>query len=423
MFKRMMRPAAFALGLMSLALAQPAGAQIGAEVRPREGSDSLARSDLDMHRAEMERHRAEMERHARAMREALRRAYRDSAGDVRVYRRDGAADSARFLYRTRLQTSCARMGIAFEGDDTIVVREVMANSGAAEAGVREGDVILSVNGEHADVRVMAELAEGLEAGDRVRLVVRRDGSERTLDVTAREDMCPYRTMLSHEPLRVFCLTRDSVETRAHTDEDCDGGFEYSMRHGLEELRRAMPMRVFTEDGDSGTWLFRFDGPDGFSDSIFIDLDSVRMMTEGMAFQIDSLRELLPLTLHMADSMRLLMPRFEAELRMNEDALHAHGLMLRSLELGARALGGANVTELNPDLAAYFEADHGLLVTRVEDGTPAARAGLRSGDVIVAIGGNDVDDLDDLHRHAARAEGPIEIVVLRRGERRTIRLAD
>ena len=66
----------------------------------------------------------------------------------------------------------------------------------------------------------------------------------------------------------------------------------------------------------------------------------------------------------------------------------------------------------------------MLVTEVEDGSPAARAGLRGGDVIVAVNGNDVDDVDDVRRHAARAEdGPIELGIMRRGERRTIRLSE
>lgn len=420
MLKHRIRPVAIALGLFVLALAQPASAQIGEEVGPDSRRDSLEqhRHELEHHRQEMDRHRVEMERHAREMHEALVRAYRDSTGAVRMYRRDGALDSARYLYRTNVGTPCARMGIAFEGDDTIIVRQVMEGSGADEAGVEEGDIILSVNGERANGRTMAELGESLEAGDRVRLVVRRDGRERNLDVTAREDVCPYRTMLSEQPFRTLCLTRDSAGELTR-DDDCKGEFTFDMR-GMEELRQGMPLRFYAQQGDSGTW-FRMAGPEGF-DSIFIDLDSVRMMSDAIVFQLDSLRELMPLRFEM-DSLRMLMPRIEMEMRANEEALHAHGLMLRSMELGARALAGANITELNDDLAEYFQAESGVLVTEVEDGTPAARAGLRGGDVIVAINGSEVDDLGDIHQQAARAEGPVVLTVMRRGERRTIRLAD
>ena len=419
MLKHRVRPVAFALGILTLALAAPAGAQIGAEVRPREHGDSVDhRREMEHHRREMERHRRELERSSREMHEALMRAYRDS-GEVRMHFRDGALDSARgrYLYRTNLRTSCARMGFAFEGDDTIIVRQVMDGSGADEAGLEVDDVIISVNGERANGRVMAELSESLEADDRVRIVVRRDGRERSLDVTAREDVCPYRTMLSEAPFRVLCLTRDSTDGVA-TDEECEHEFTFD-RRAFDKLE--MPLRMWTESGDTGTW-FRLQGRDGF-DSIFVDLDSVRMMSDAIVFQLDSLRELIPFRFEMADSLRMLMPEIEMRMRENEEAMHAHGLMLRSMELGARALAGASMTELNDDLAEYFQAERGVLVTEVEEGTPAARAGLRGGDVIIAVDGHDVNELGDVHRHAARAEGPIELTVTRRGERRTIRLSE
>ena len=83
MTNRRIRPVAIALGLMSLALAQPLSAQIGDEVRPRAQHDSVDhRAEMERHREEMMRHQRELERHARAMNEALVRAYRDSAGEV-----------------------------------------------------------------------------------------------------------------------------------------------------------------------------------------------------------------------------------------------------------------------------------------------------------------------------------------------------
>jgi serine protease Do len=47
--------------------------------------------------------------------------------------------------------------------------------------------------------------------------------------------------------------------------------------------------------------------------------------------------------------------------------------------------GVVVHELTPQLATYFGAKEGVLVAEVSDGTPAARAGLRAGDVIVSVG--------------------------------------
>ena len=63
---------------------------------------------------------------------------------------------------------------------------------------------------------------------------------------------------------------------------------------------------------------------------------------------------------------------------------------------------------------------GVRVGSVLDGTPADRAGLREGDVIVRIGGTEIDDSEDVSRVVRSApEGPIAIEVRRNGTRRTL----
>src|SRR5206468_1189577 len=42
-------------------------------------------------------------------------------------------------------------------------------------------------------------------------------------------------------------------------------------------------------------------------------------------------------------------------------------------------------------------EHGVLVAGVEEGSPAARAGLAEGDLIVGFGGKAVASVDELHR--------------------------
>jgi S1-C subfamily serine protease len=63
-------------------------------------------------------------------------------------------------------------------------------------------------------------------------------------------------------------------------------------------------------------------------------------------------------------------------------------------------------------------DHAVLVAGIEHGSPASRAGLREGDVIVAFGGEPVSGIDELHRHlVARVIGiPSLVTVIRHTEK-------
>jgi serine protease Do len=59
--------------------------------------------------------------------------------------------------------------------------------------------------------------------------------------------------------------------------------------------------------------------------------------------------------------------------------------------------GVTVDSLTGQLAEYFGAKEGALVTSVADGSAASRAGLKAGDVITSINGNHVASREDLFR--------------------------
>ena len=75
--------------------------------------------------------------------------------------------------------------------------------------------------------------------------------------------------------------------------------------------------------------------------------------------------------------------------------------------------GVGVSELSPQLAEYFGAKDGVLVTSVTDNSVAAKTGVKAGDVISSLDGGTVDDAEDLRRRtnglAAGAEFTIGIV--------------
>ncbi len=66
--------------------------------------------------------------------------------------------------------------------------------------------------------------------------------------------------------------------------------------------------------------------------------------------------------------------------------------------------GVTVTELTDQLASYFGAKEGVLVAAVADGSSAARAGIKAGDVITAINGSPVHSREDLLRSLREANG-------------------
>lgn len=80
---------------------------------------------------------------------------------------------------------------------------------------------------------------------------------------------------------------------------------------------------------------------------------------------------------------------------------------------ARTRLGVSLTPLSSQLAAYFGVKEGVLVSEVEADSPAARAGVRAGDVVTAVAGRTVNDPSDvriaLRESAAGATVEIRLV--------------
>jgi len=84
--------------------------------------------------------------------------------------------------------------------------------------------------------------------------------------------------------------------------------------------------------------------------------------------------------------------------------------------------GIATTQLTKQLADYFGVGDGkgVLVTSVMDDSPAAKAGLKAGDVITAIDGEKVDDAGDLAQGInKKKDGEVTLTVIRNKNQRTI----
>jgi hypothetical protein len=73
--------------------------------------------------------------------------------------------------------------------------------------------------------------------------------------------------------------------------------------------------------------------------------------------------------------------------------------------------GLTYQKLSGQLARYFKVDDGaLLVTEVETDGPAAKAGLKAGDVIVKLNGKAVDDVSDVRRTLGETPSGTDVTV-------------
>lgn len=106
-------------------------------------------------------------------------------------------------------------------------------------------------------------------------------------------------------------------------------------------------------------------------------------------------------------------------KMCAEEIMAHGTMIRPW-LG---VSGLTVTS---DVAAYYNlpVEGGVFVVKVIPQSPAERAGITAGDVIVSLAGSSLDDTEDLQRaiQERKVGDRVEIVIVRDGRRGVVRTA-
>ena len=102
-----------------------------------------------------------------------------------------------------------------------------------------------------------------------------------------------------------------------------------------------------------------------------------------------------------------------------------GVMDQLLRFGQVKRGqiGVVIQDLDPDAAAALglAADEGAMIARVEPGSPAERAGLRGGDVVLAVDGQPVQGSSELRNRIGMVEADrsVRLDILRDGRRSRI----
>jgi membrane-associated protease RseP (regulator of RpoE activity) len=90
-----------------------------------------------------------------------------------------------------------------------------------------------------------------------------------------------------------------------------------------------------------------------------------------------------------------------------------------LTAGKRAFLGVSPVDLTADLREHYTTrDSGILVGEVEDNSPAQKAGLQVGDIIVSIDGKDIVSSSDLRRTLrGKKDGDTARIDILRGKNR------
>ncbi len=87
--------------------------------------------------------------------------------------------------------------------------------------------------------------------------------------------------------------------------------------------------------------------------------------------------------------------------------------------------GVNIQDLNPDLAQAFgiERTQGAVVTQVLPGSPAETAGIKTGDVVIAVDGREVVSAADLRNRIGlrRVDETVKLTVLREGRETNVKV--
>ena len=95
------------------------------------------------------------------------------------------------------------------------------------------------------------------------------------------------------------------------------------------------------------------------------------------------------------------------------------MFLKGLDSGSSVYLGVYLQDLDADLADYFavKEDEGVLILKVSEDSPAEKAGLKSGDVIVQVKGTEVHEAKDVQEIIADCEKgeKVDLQIIRHGK--------
>ena len=281
-----------------------------------------------------------------------------------------AAEQGWLGVSTQELSSGLRAGLDYDGDGVLVTR-VIDDSPADRAGLRKGDILVSFNSRTlSSPDQLRELVTDAGPGRTVALRIVRDGEKRTLSAEL--------------------AARDADDSTPSWDAPTPPTPPVAPR-APRAPRTTWSREAPKADGDIKVYRKTWKSDGNGEPDVHIWKDGKEVDPEDMDDHLQGLKG---------------MPGMQGMLGMQS--------------MGRGRLG-VRIESLNPDLASALGtgSERGVLVLEVLGGTPAEKAGIKAGDIIVSVGREAVSDADDLVSALRDEAGAVSIGVVRRGVKRTI----